>query len=158
MSQSASATPQRSAACQVAPHHDRDPTHPIAIEQPDPLITSADRNSCWHSDPLDMTGLSGIVDDTAQEAYRMAKLYYTPREAAEMLAISDDAVLDLIKRGDIPALRISPRITRIPIVAFDRWREGYRPRRRRVSIAPARRRVEVGAEEKLPVPSELATH
>ena len=31
----------------------------------------------------------------------MAKLYYTPREAAEMLAISDDAVLDLVKRGEI---------------------------------------------------------
>lgn len=87
----------------------------------------------------------------------MAKLYYTPREAAEILAISDDAVLDLIKRGDMPALRISPRITRIPMVAFDRWREGYRPRRRRVSIMPARRVVAVGDDENLPVASGPAT-
>lgn len=87
----------------------------------------------------------------------MAKLYYTPREAAEILAISDDAVLDLVKRGEIPALRLSTRITRIPIVAFDRWREGYRPRRRRVSIAPARRHVEVGAGERLPAGRDLAT-
>lgn len=87
----------------------------------------------------------------------MAKLYYTPREAAEILAISDDAVLDLIKRGEIPALRLSTRITRIPMVAFDRWREGYRPRRRRVSIAPARRHVEVGAGERLPAGRDLVT-
>jgi excisionase family DNA binding protein len=86
----------------------------------------------------------------------MAKLYYTPREAAEILAISDDAILDLINRGDMPGLRISPRITRIPIAAFDRWREGYRPRRRRVSIAPARRRLEIGADEQLPGARELA--
>jgi excisionase family DNA binding protein len=87
----------------------------------------------------------------------MAKLYYTPREAAEILAISDDAVLDLIKRGEIPALRLSTRITRIPMVAFDRWREGYRPRRRRVSITPARRHVEVGASERLPTGRGLVT-
>lgn len=85
----------------------------------------------------------------------MAKLYYTPREAAEILAISDDAVLDLIKRGELPALRLSARITRIPMVAFDRWREGYRPRRRRVLIAPAQRRVEVGTDESLPVSRKL---
>ena len=85
----------------------------------------------------------------------MAKLYYTPREAAEILAISDDAVLDLIKRGEIPALRLSPRITRIPMGAFDRWREGYRPRRRRVSIGPARPQVEIGADEGLPADRDL---
>lgn len=85
----------------------------------------------------------------------MAKLYYTPREAADILAISDDAVLDLVKRGDLPALRLSTRIIRIPIVAFDRWRKGYRPRRRTVSIAPARRRVQVGADEALPVARKL---
>jgi excisionase family DNA binding protein len=107
--------------------------------------------------PLDILGLGGIVCDTAQEAYEVAKLYYTPREAAEILAISDDAVLDLINRGDLPALRLSPRITRIPMVAFDRWREGYRPRRRRVSIAPPRRHVEVGADESLPVARDLVT-
>jgi excisionase family DNA binding protein len=85
----------------------------------------------------------------------VAKLYYTPREAAEILAISDDAVLDLVKRGGLPALRLSPRITRIPIAAFDRWLEGFRPRRRRVSIAPARRRVDVGAAESSPVAGDL---
>jgi excisionase family DNA binding protein len=84
------------------------------------------------------------------------RLYYTPREAAEILAISDDAVLDLINRRDMPALRISSRITRIPIAAFDRWREGYRPRRRTVSIGPARRRVDLGADEPRPQARTLA--
>ena len=101
--------------------------------------------------------LGGILPDTAHEAYGMAKLYYAPREVAEILSISDDAVLDLVKRGELPALRISTRITRIPIAAFDAWREGYRPRRRRVSIEPARRRVEVGAGEELPAARDLVT-
>jgi excisionase family DNA binding protein len=85
----------------------------------------------------------------------MTKLYYTPREVAEILDISDDSVVEMVKRGDMPGLRVSPRITRIPIAAFDLWREGYRPRRRTVSIGRARRRVEVGAAESVPQPREL---
>jgi len=86
----------------------------------------------------------------------MAKLYYTPKEVAEILDISDDAVLDLANRGSIPALRISPRLTRIPIAAFDLWREGFKPRRRRVTIGPARRPVVVGVGEQLPAPRRMA--
>ena len=77
----------------------------------------------------------------------MDRLYYTPSEVATMLAVSDDAVLDLINRGDLPALRVSARIIRIPIVAFDLWREGVKPKRRRVSIQPVRRDVRVGRGE-----------
>ena len=51
-----------------------------------------------------MSGRSGIVTDTAKEARMMAKLYYTPKEVAEILAISDDAVLDLVNSGALPAL------------------------------------------------------
>ena len=80
----------------------------------------------------------------------MDKLYYTPREVADILAISDDAVLYLINRDELPALRVSTRITRIPIAAFDLWREGYRPRRRLAVVRQARRRVDVGAGEELP--------
>jgi len=86
----------------------------------------------------------------------MAKLYYTPKEVAELLDISDDAVLDLVNRGAIPALRVSPRITRIPIAAFDLWREGFLPRRRHVTIGPARRPVVVGEGEHVPAPRRLA--
>ena len=80
----------------------------------------------------------------------MAKLYYTPKEVAEILAISDDAVLDLVNSGSMPALRVSPRITRIPIAAFDLWREGFTPRRRRVKIAPVTRDASLAAGESLP--------
>jgi excisionase family DNA binding protein len=83
------------------------------------------------------------------------KLYYTPQEIAQILAISDDAVLDLVNRGSLPAIRPSARITRIPIAAFDLWREGYTPRRRRVTIAPARRAVVVGEDEEVPTPRRM---
>jgi len=86
----------------------------------------------------------------------MPRLYYTPKEVAEILGISDDAVLDLVNRGSLPALRISPRITRVPIAAFDLWREGYTPRRRGVAVGPARRVVDVGADEALPEPRRMA--
>lgn len=80
----------------------------------------------------------------------MEKLYYTPKEVATALSISDDAVLDLIDRADLPALRVSPRIIRIPIAAFDLWRAGVMPKRRRVAIRPATRGVAIGAGENLP--------
>jgi excisionase family DNA binding protein len=80
----------------------------------------------------------------------MERLYYTPREVAAALAISDDAVLDLINRGDLPALRVSARVIRIPIAAFDLWRSGVTPRRRRVATRPASGTVTIGAGESLP--------
>jgi excisionase family DNA binding protein len=86
----------------------------------------------------------------------MARRYHTPKEVAEILAISDDAVLDLINRGDLPGIRISPRITRIPIAAFDRWREGYRPTRQRIVIRRARRETTVGEGETLPIAPALS--
>jgi excisionase family DNA binding protein len=86
----------------------------------------------------------------------MRRLYYTPKEVAEILGISDDAVLDLINRKDLPGLRISPRITRVPIAAFDRWREGYRPKRRRVVVQRARREVAIGEGETMPVAPALS--
>lgn len=80
----------------------------------------------------------------------MEKLYYTPKEVAAALSVSDDAVLDLINRGDLPALRVSPRIIRIPIAAFDLWRSGVRPARRHVVIRPATRKVAIGTGENMP--------
>jgi excisionase family DNA binding protein len=78
------------------------------------------------------------------------RLYYTPKEVAELLAVSDDAVLDLINRGELPALRVSARIIRVPIAGFDLWRTGFRPKRRRVRIGPSTRAVVIGAGEVLP--------
>lgn len=83
----------------------------------------------------------------------MERLYYTPREVAEILGISDDTVVEMVKAGTIPGFRVSARITRIPIAAFDLWRDGYRPATRPVTIGPARRRVVVGDGEHLPAPT-----
>ena len=82
----------------------------------------------------------------------MDRRYYTPREVAEILRISDDAVLDLIHRGEIGALRVSARIIRIPAAGFDAWREGRRPVRRRVRIAETSEPngIKIGEGEQLP--------
>jgi excisionase family DNA binding protein len=80
----------------------------------------------------------------------MDRLYYTPREVAEILRISDDAVLDLIHRDELPALRVSPRIIRIPVAGFNAWREGRKPRRRRVVIRAASHHIAIGEGESLP--------
>ena len=82
----------------------------------------------------------------------MDRLYYTPKEVAEALRISDDAVLDLIHRGDMPALRVSARIIRIPAAGFDAWREGRKPVRRRVRISEASgpKDINIGEGEQLP--------
>ena len=82
----------------------------------------------------------------------MERAYYTTREVAEILAISDDAVLDLVHRGDIPAIRVSPRIIRIPIAGFDLWRAGLTPVRRPVTIRPGADAAGIGADEELPEP------
>ena len=82
----------------------------------------------------------------------MDRIYYTPKEVAEMLRISDDAVLDLIHRNELPALRVSARIIRIPAAGFDAWREGRQPVRRRVRISDASdsKDLKIGEGEQLP--------
>jgi excisionase family DNA binding protein len=80
----------------------------------------------------------------------MDRLYYTPKEVAEILRISDDAVLDLIHRDVLPALRVSPRIIRIPVAGFNAWQDGRRPQRRRVIIRAASKRIAIGEGESLP--------
>jgi excisionase family DNA binding protein len=78
------------------------------------------------------------------------RLYYTPREIAEILGISDDAVLDLIHRDELPALHVSARIIRIPIAGFDAWRGGRRAPRRRVAIRDSSENITIGEGETLP--------
>jgi len=67
----------------------------------------------------------------------MAARYLTPAEAADELRISPDTVYRLIAAGEIAALRVSPRILRIPIPAFEAYRAARKPSIRRV----VRRRV-----------------
>lgn len=68
----------------------------------------------------------------------MEQRWYSIKEAAERLGVSHDTVSRLVERGELPAIRVSKRIVRIPVPAFDFYASGRTPIERRV----VRRRVE----------------
>lgn len=70
----------------------------------------------------------------------MAGRWYSIKEAAEQLGVSHDTVSRLVARGEIPAIRVSERIVRIPVPAFELYASGRRVAPRGV----ARRRVSEG--------------
>jgi excisionase family DNA binding protein len=73
--------------------------------------------------------------------------YLTPAEAATELHVSTDTVLRLIASGDLPALRVSTRIIRIPVPAFIAFQAGRRPARRTVVRRKGQTEVQLGAGE-----------
>lgn len=60
----------------------------------------------------------------------MDKRYLTTAEVADVLRVSTDTVLRLIERGQLPAVRVSDRIFRIPVPAFEQFERGPVARRR----------------------------
>ena len=81
--------------------------------------------------------------------------YLTPAEAAAQLGVSADTIRRRIRSGELPAIRVSPRVIRIPVPAFELFRTGRQLRRRlvihrRVDALPA-----IGADEGL---SDEASH
>ncbi len=70
----------------------------------------------------------------------MAERYYTIKEAAERLRVSHDTISRIISSGELPAIRVSQRLFRIPTPALDRYASGVPVARRRV----VRRRVAEG--------------
>ena len=70
----------------------------------------------------------------------MAERWYSIKEAADRLGVSHDTVSRLVERGELPAIRVSKRIVRIPKPAFEFYASGRTPTRRRV----VRRRVDEG--------------
>ena len=46
---------------------------------------------------------------------------YTVKEAAQRLGIAEQTVRRLVREGDIPSIRISPRRIIIPVTAFEAW-------------------------------------
>lgn len=72
----------------------------------------------------------------------MTGRWYSIKEAAEVLDVSHDTVSRLIERGDLPAVRVSERIVRIPVPALDFYASGRKASSRRV----VRRRVAEGAK------------
>jgi len=78
--------------------------------------------------------------------------YMTPAEAATELRVSTDTVLRLIASGDLPALRVSARIIRIPVPAFTAFQAGRTPARRAVIRRKRRSEVTFGVGELKPDP------
>lgn len=76
--------------------------------------------------------------------------YLTPAEAAAELRVSTDTVLRVIASGDLPAIRVSQRVIRIPRPAFELFREGRKPQRRRVVIRHVSEEPEFGKGELIP--------
>jgi len=70
----------------------------------------------------------------------MAGRWYSIKEVAAMLDVSHDTVSRLVERGDLPAVRVSQRILRIPAPALDLYVSGRTIEPRRV----VRRRVAEG--------------
>jgi len=49
------------------------------------------------------------------------KRFYTPQEVAALLEVSPTTVMTRIHDGALPAVKVSDRIYRIPVPAFERF-------------------------------------
>jgi excisionase family DNA binding protein len=51
----------------------------------------------------------------------LTKRFYAPQEVARLLGVSTTTVMTRIHDGALPAVRVSDRIYRIPVAAFERF-------------------------------------
>ena len=79
--------------------------------------------------------------------------FITPAEAAAILRVSTDTVHRLISSGALPAIRVSPRIVRIPVPAFQAYQAERRPSKRRVVRRRRSSEVTVGSREHVSDPA-----
>jgi excisionase family DNA binding protein len=49
------------------------------------------------------------------------KRFYTPQDVARLLDVSTTTVMTRIHDGALPAVRVSDRIYRVPVAAFERF-------------------------------------
>jgi excisionase family DNA binding protein len=47
--------------------------------------------------------------------------FYTPQEVARLLGVSPTTVMTRIHDGALPAVRVSDRVYRVPVAAFERF-------------------------------------
>ncbi len=76
--------------------------------------------------------------------------YFTIKEAAERLRVSHDTVSRLIERGELPAIRVSERLYRIPAPALERYESGTPATVRRVVQKQVAEGVRFGLGEEEP--------
>lgn len=81
-----------------------------------------------------------------------SRRYLTPYEAADALRVSTDTVLRLVSSGDLPALRVSLRVIRIPVPAFEAFAAGRTPPRRQVVTRRRATEPSLGSKERLEGP------
>lgn len=82
--------------------------------------------------------------------------WYTIKEVADRLRVSHDTVARLIERDELPAIRVSARLVRIPAPALHRFERGEAVVRRGVVRRRVSQAVRIGAGEQLPS-SEAST-
>ena len=83
------------------------------------------------------------------------KPFLSPNDIASELAVSTSTVIRLIHEQRLPAIRVSERIYRIPVAAFEKYKAGAleSPSPARVS-AEVKNRLRIGAGERLPEAAE----
>lgn len=100
---------------------------------------------------LDFCRLWRIVRIRHKEQRVQNKRFLSPSEVAEELSVSPSTVLRLIHDDRLPAIRVSDRIYRIPVAAFERYKAGSieSPVPARIPLGTRKRPV-IGAGESLP--------
>jgi excisionase family DNA binding protein len=78
--------------------------------------------------------------------------WYTIKEAAERLRVSHDTITRMIARDELPAIRVSERLVRIPAPALVRYETGTPVIRRPVVRRRVSEGVIFGAAERIPDP------
>ena len=73
--------------------------------------------------------------------------WYTIKEVADRLRVSHDTVARMVAREELPAIRVSDRIVRIPAPALHRFETGVPVAQRRVVRRRVREGVGFGAGE-----------
>jgi len=82
--------------------------------------------------------------------------WYTIKEVAERLRVSHDTVARMIDRGELPAIRVSARLVRIPAPALHRIERGEALVRRDVVRRRVAKGVQIGVGGPMPT-TEAAT-
>ena len=76
--------------------------------------------------------------------------WYTIKEVAERLRVSHDTVARMVARDELPAIRVSDRLVRIPAPALHRIESGAETVRRGVVRRRVRGGVDLGVDEPIP--------
>ena len=74
----------------------------------------------------------------------MTKRFYSPQEVAQRLGVSPTTVMTRIRDGALPAVRVSDRIHRIPVPAFERFVSTQPARMFEIAYRPVNRVKKLG--------------